>query len=197
MFPFPKLRRLRQAQDLECYASTYTEYSGLGVPMAYLQKSENRVYGIYRKGELIGGFILATGSCMRTLEVFAQADARKELYDMIGAATNFTEITCFWIAADYRKNQLLNTYVWLALAISLRRFSKPGILFGTCSTSLARLYGVTPKSKLIHRDRINNKPTYIFRSERSSSLRGFFQILQFKWSRMRKIKEQRKAKALV
>ncbi|MCB0628601.1 MAG: hypothetical protein R2824_04450 [Saprospiraceae bacterium] len=92
--------------------------------------------------------------------------------------------------------QYANTYVWLALAYCLRRFGTPKILFGTCSSSLARLYGVTPKSVLIHRDRMNGKRTYIFRSERSVSLQGFMEILRFKLSRTAKIRHHRQTQPI-
>jgi len=193
MYNIPQIKRLQSQNDLQQYASIYCECSGLPVPMEYLSSASNRVYGVFLKKKMIGGFILGRGSSMRTLEVFAQPEARLKLYQSIGPVTDFTEITCFWIAADLRKNTALNTFVWLALAFCLRRFGTPRILFGTCSSSLARLYGVTPKSVLIHRDRMNGKRTYIFQSERSVSLQGFMEILRFKLSRTARISKNRQS----
>lgn len=196
MFRVPQIKRLQSRNDLQQYASTYFDCSGLPVPAEYISSPGNRVYGVFFKKKMIGGFILGQGTSMRTLEVFAQAEARLNLYRSIGPVSDFTEITCFWIDPAYRKNTVLNTYTWLALAFCLRRFGTPKILFGTCSSSLARLYGVTPKSELIHRDRINGKRTYIFQSERSVSLQGFIEILRFKLSRTARIRKQRQANPL-
>lgn len=194
MLKIPQLKRLKNQTCLEEYATTYFQCSGLPVPIEYISSPDNRVYGIFLRGEMIGGFILGKGDSMRTLEVFAQPAARFELYRSIGPVSDFTEITCFWIAPAHRQNTALNTYVWLALAFCLRRFGTPKILFGTCSSSLARLYGITPKSELIHLDRVNGKRTYIFQSERAVSLQGFLEILRFKWSRTTRIRKHKQAR---
>lgn len=196
MLRIPQLKRLQSETNLHLYASTYFDCSGLPVPAEYISSSDNRVYGVFLKKKMIGGFILGQGTSMRTLEVFAQAEARSKLYQSIGPVSDFTEITCFWIDPAYRKNTALNTFTWLALAFCLRRFGTPRILFGTCSSSLARLYGVTPKSELIYRDRMNGKRTYIFRSERSVSLQGFMEILRFKLGRTAIIRKQRQTRAV-
>ena len=193
MLRIPQLKRLQSQNDLHQYAATYFDCSGLPVPMEYISSPGNRVYGVFLKRKMIGGFILGQGTSMRTLEVFAQPEARLNLYQSIAPVSDFTEITCFWIDPAFRKNTALNTYVWLALAFCMRRFGTPKILFGTCSSSLARLYGVTPKSELIHRDRINRKRTYIFQSERSVSLLGFMEILRFKLGRTARIHKHRQA----
>lgn len=194
MLHIPQIKRLQSQNDLQQYADTYFDCSGLPVPTEYISSPGNRVYGVFIKKRMIGGFILGQGNSMRTLEVFAQAEARLKLYQSIGPVSDFTEITCFWIDPAYRKNTALNTFTWLVLAFCLRRFGTPKILFGTCSSSLARLYGVTPKSELIHRDRINGKRTYIFQSERSVSVQGFLEILRFKLSRTVRIRKQKQAR---
>jgi hypothetical protein len=194
MLHIPQIKRLQSQNDLQHYADTYFDCSGLPVPTEYISSPGNRVCGVLIKKRMIGGFILGQGTSMRTLEVFAQTEARLKLYQSIGPVSDFTEITCFWMDPAYRKNTALNTFTWLALAFCLRRFGTPKILFGTCSSSLARLYGVTPKSELIHRDRINGKRTYIFQSERSVSVQGFLEILRFKLSRTVRIRKQKQAR---
>ena len=145
---------------------------------------------------MLGGFILGHGASLRTLEVFAQDNARDHLNKDLGDLRDFTEITCFWINPKHRINTGFNTFIWLSLAYCLKRFGAAKILFGTCSTSLAKLYGVTPKSKLIHQDLIKDRNTYIFQSERKTCLQRFFEILRFKFSRTAKIRRQRQRKAL-
>ena len=137
---------------------------------------------------MVGGFILGKGKILRTLEVFAQGISRSNLYNNIGEVENHTEITCFWISPQFRRNNLLNNFVWLSLAFLLKCFANEKILFGTCSASLAKLYGITPKSKLIHKDVINGKRTFIFQSERRTSLQGFWEILRYKWARQARIR---------
>lgn len=196
MLSTPKIKQLKSESDLQQYAATYFDCSGLPVPMEYISSPDNRVYGVFFKKKMIGGYILGQGSSMRTLEVFAQANAQLKLYQSLGPVSDYTEITCFWIDPTHRKNTSLNTFIWLALAFCLIRFGTSKVLFGTCSSSLARLYGVTPKSKLIHRDRINGKRTYIFQSERSVSIQGFIGILRFKLNRTANIRRHRQSKSL-
>lgn len=194
MFQIPQLKRLQSQTSLQQYAAIYFQCSGLPVPIEYMSSPDNMVYGVFLKGEIIGGFILGKGNSMRTLEVFAQPAARFKLYQSIGPVRDFTEITCFWIAPAHRKNIAINSYIWIRLALCLRRFGTSKILFGTCSSSLACLYGVTPKSELIHQDQVNGKRTYIFQSERSVSLQGFMEVLRFKWSRVARIRRHRQTR---
>ncbi len=191
MINIPYFKRLAKKTQLDQYGKAYFKCSGLPVPNEYLHNPANRVYAVYFRRQMIGGFILGKGQALRTLEVFAQTDARTGLYNSIGNVESFTEITCFWIGSQFRRNTSLNTFIWLSLAFLLRRFANEKILFGTCSTSLARLYGITPKSKLIHRDEVNGKRTFIFQSERRVSLQGFLEILRYKWARQARIRRKR------
>lgn len=192
----PSVKRIRNTAALQQFGQAYLTASGLSVPNEYLSASQNRVYAIYNRSAMIGGFILGKGNRLRTLEVFAQPAARQQLYEEIGTVSDFTEITCFWIAAPFRRSTLLNTFIWLSLAFRLRFFGCPKILFGTCSNSLARLYGITPKSELIHRDRINEKRTYIFQSARSVCLKGFLEIIRFKLKRTARIRKGRRLRSI-
>ncbi len=191
MIYLPSLKRLQQKGPLDQFAQTYLQCAGLPIPSSYLYDPDNRVYAIYYRQQMIGGFILGQGQSMRTLEVFAQATAREGLYQQLGAISDFTEITCFWISPETRNNTALNTFIWLSLAYSLNRFGTPKILFGTCSASLARLYGVTSKSQLLHRDFVEGKQTFVFQSERKVSLQGFLEILRYKLLRTVRIKRRR------
>lgn len=196
MISIPFLKRLENKTQLKEYSAMYLRCSGLPIPERYLQNPNNRVYAIQYNNEMIGGFILGKGQSLRTLEVFARPEDRLRLYESLGETSEFTEITCFWIAPKYRKHTSLNTFTWLSLAYTLRRFSNPKILFGTCSASLARLYGVTPKSQLIHKDFVNGKRTFIFQSERKVSVKGFLEILRFKFNRTAKIHRKRQGNPL-
>lgn len=181
---FPRLKKLTNQAELYQYGATYFQCSGLPVPPAYLQRNSNRVYAIYYQQQMIGGFILGKGETLHTLEVFAQPDARQCLYQELGAVSECTEITCFWIAPQHRKNSALNTFVWLCLGFTLTRFGSPNVVFGTCSASLAKLYSTTPKAILIHQDVMNGKNTFIFRGDRQVSVRAFADILRHKWNRL-------------
>lgn len=196
MITLPTLSRLESQASLDSYAATYFQSSGLPIPEDYLINQNNRVYGIFLKRQLIGGFILGKGDELRTLEVFANGEAREQLYEMLGDVRSFTEITCFWIDPAFRQHTQINNFIWVALAFVLKRFGEKNILFGTCSSSLARLYGITPKSRLIHRDNINGKRTFIFQSKRSNSNIGFWEILRYKWKRTAEIKRHRRVHRL-
>jgi hypothetical protein len=191
MIALPKIKKLKSQSLLQTYGHTYFECSGLSVPQSYLQQPGNRVYAIYLNKQMIGGFILGSGASLRTLEVFARPEAASQLKQQMGPAGDFTEITCFWIAPEFRHHTQLNTFIWLALAFCLKRFGNKKILFGTCSAPLARLYGVTEKSVLIHQDEVMGRRTFIFQSNRSESLRGFLEIIRYKLKRSALIRKHR------
>ena len=187
MITIPSLKRLKSQTQLDYYSETYLKCSGLPIPQVYINNPDNRVYGIFYNNKMIGGFILGKGQTLRTLEVFAQPDARRRLYDSVGEIHECTEITCFWIDPKFRKNPYLNTYTWICLAIMLKCVGNKKVIFGTCSASLAKLYSTTSKSVLIHKDVVNGKPTFIFRGDQQVSLIGFFEVLRHKWSRMARV----------
>ncbi|GAB4404969.1 MAG: hypothetical protein OHK0039_05590 [Bacteroidia bacterium] len=193
----PRLQKLTSQTELSQYGATYFQCSGLAVPAAYLDSASNRVYGIRYNKEMIGGFVLGQGETLRTLEVFAQPDARHRLYHELGSASACTEITCFWIAPGFRRNTALNTFVWLCLGFTLSRFGASQVIFGTCSASLAKLYSATPRALLIHRDVVNGKNTFIFRGDRQVSWQAFAEILRYKWARLAHIRIHRTSQVRV
>ncbi len=80
----------------------------------------------------------------------------------------------------YRKNTWINTLNWVAMAIAVKKYALPNLLFGTCSLGLARLYATSQKAELIARDRVNRRNTYIFRAKKENSLIGFANIIKAK-----------------
>ncbi|MEM1217883.1 MAG: hypothetical protein AAGH79_03190 [Bacteroidota bacterium] len=189
----PHLKQVKQAKELEQYSQTYEQYAGLPIPTTYLNNPHNRIFACYHQNKMIGGFILGQGERLRTVEVFAEEKARGPLYQRFAPIHTYTEITCFWMSPTIRKHTLLNTFVWLALTYCMQRYSNAHILFGTCSTPLARLYGITEKSRLIHQDVMEGKRTYIFESAKKESLLGFLEILRYKLKRSFRIQKGKKA----
>ncbi|MCB0525644.1 MAG: hypothetical protein H6576_08820 [Lewinellaceae bacterium] len=182
-----KLFQIRDTEKLQSFSEIYFSCSGLPIPDEYLFNQQNRVFGIYRNNEIIGGFILGKGTEYRTLEVFAGDNERRNLYEGLDQKLMPTEICCFWIKREYRTKTLANLYVWLCMAYALKRYGTPYFLFGTCSRSLAKLYSSTPKSILIHTDHIRHKDTFIFWAKRSTCISGVLEIIRFKLNRVFKI----------
>lgn len=193
MFHLPHFRRIKDGESLAYYASEYADCSGLPVPRNYLQASENHVFGIFWKKQLIGGFILGAQANFRSLQCFAKEDQHAALQLQMGAADQYSEICCFFIKSQYRTHMKLNLFVWLSLTYAIRRFGRTKLLFGTNKVPLARLYGQTHRSRPFHEDRINGQRTFLFVSERKHSVRGMLEIIRFKIKRFRRI--QRRATA--
>ena len=181
MFNLPILKRLEKQSALATYAAVYQQCSGLNVPQDYLQN--NQVFGIEIKGKLIGGFILGCGAPLRTVDYFARKENQYDLYEQIGAPNTFTEICCFWIDPVYRTKTLINYFVWVCMAYTLKRFGKENIIFGTNSRRLAALYSTTAKSIFLHSDKIGPKRTFIYVAKRKTALRGILEIVYFKFKR--------------
>ncbi len=172
-------KRLLPEQQL-LFRQLYHDLSGLDIPGSFL--CENRVYGFYHRSRLIGGFILAENPALRTIEVFAQCDNRSPLYSKINDLGRCTEVCCFWMSLAYRKRAGVNAYAWLVMALyGSLRFRSKMILFGTNSTGLAKMYAYPKNSLLFHRDRIEDKETYIFIAKRIHFFAGVFTIV---WSKL-------------
>lgn len=182
MFTIPSFNILRSTNSRNQYAELYEQSSGLPIPQNYLHDPANRVFGIVRDRELVGGFILGEGAELRTVKVFAACADQAAINSMTGSVGERTEITCFWISAAVRKETLLNRFIWISMAYALTRYSKSTIVFGTCSRGLARLYATSQRSILLNRDRVNGKPAFIFRAQKRDAVAGFCNILTFKSS---------------
>jgi hypothetical protein len=182
MFTLPSFNILRSTQSRNQYAERYEKSSGLPIPQDYLHDPANRVFGVVRDRELVGGFILGEGVALRTVKVFAAKADQTAINNLAGSAGERTEITCFWIGATVRKEVLLNRFIWLSMAYALTRYAKQTIIFGTCSRGLARLYATSQRVSLLNRDRVNGKPAFIFQAEKREAIAGFCNILTFKSS---------------
>lgn len=179
----PKFKQITDKNQLKAYSKKYFACSGLPIPEEYMINPINRVYAIFWKGDLIGGFILGRDTNFRTIQFFAKEHKQEGVIAQLGDLNKYTEICCFWIQRKYRTNTFLNMFVWLCMTYALRMHGTQYFLFGTCSRSLARLYGQTSKSIQIHRDRINNKATFIFRAHRSTCVTGMLEIISHKLKR--------------
>lgn len=180
---FPTLNQITTKDTLNAYSEMYFNCSGLPIPEEYMSNKMNRVFAINWKNQLIGGFILGRDTNFRTLQFFARPEKQASVISQLEELTKYTEITCFWIKKENRTSTLLNIFIWLSMTYALRMYGTKYFLFGTCSRSLARLYGQTSKSIQIHRDRINNKSTFIFKAHRSSCVTGMLEIISHKIKR--------------
>ncbi len=182
MFYLPKFKKINTAQELDVFAATYTLCSGFDVPRGYYEN--NQVFAIYWKSRMMGGFVLGTGSVLRTLEVFIGDESRESMYQRVNASVAHTEMCCFWIDPSTRKKTWLNFFVWFCVAFALRVYGNPQLIFGTNSVRLAALYAASPKCELIHQDFRNQKQTFVFTGPRRHCLLGVAQILVYKLKRV-------------
>lgn len=185
----PQLKQITDTAALAQFGNTYSSFSGLPVPSSYLEN--NRVFAIYYKGDMIGGFILATGSDFRTINCFAKPTAHAELHEKMGNLATYTELCCFWIDVKYRSKTAVNMFIWMSMSYALKKYGTQYLLFGTCSKGLARLYSATEHSILIHKDRINRKHTFVFVAQRKHSIVGISQIVLHKVKRMLQMQVKR------
>lgn len=193
----PQLRQIETTNERRNFAEVYLKSSGLPIPDSYLYHANNRIFGIYWKQTLIGGFILGNGPDFRTIALFAQPEEQPEIYEGLEERSSYTEICCFWIKREYRTKTALNIFVWLSMTYALKFYGTTYFLFGTCSRSLAQLYGQTSKSILIHEDVVKKKQTFIFWAKRSSCVAGMLEIIGYKLRRTFKITRQRKVTAAI
>ncbi|MEM9548455.1 MAG: hypothetical protein AAGA77_20895 [Bacteroidota bacterium] len=190
---FPTLQQITAKDKLDTFSKMYFSCSGLPIPKEYMTNEKNRVFAIYWRKKIIGGFILGRDTNFRTIQFFAKQEKQQSVISKLEELEKYTEITCFWIGRKNRTNTFLNIFVWLSMTYALRMYGTEYFLFGTCSRSLARLYAQTPKSIQIHRDRINKKATFIFKAHRSTCVTGMLEIISHKVKRIIKTSAPQKA----
>lgn len=186
----PKFKKINNTQELDVFASTYTECSGFSVNRDYYEN--NQVFAIYWHNRMVAGFVLGQGKTLRTLEVFVGIESRPVLYQRVEeTALAHTEMCCFWIVPDLRKKTMLNFYVWYCVAFALHVYGSKQLIFGTNSVRLAALYSTAAQAGLIHSDFLNQKQTFVFSGPRKYCLLGVAQILWYKFKRIMKIATKR------
>lgn len=190
MYTIPKFKKLSTDQELHFFATTYEQNSGLPVPMAYLQ--DNHVFGIYLRKKMIGGFILGSGQHLRTVQFFAAKEKHQELFQRMEPLESYTEICCFWIERAYRRKTIINYFIWVSMALSLKKYGTKNIIFGTQSSRLAALYSATDKSVFLHSDKIKNRQTFIYVARKKGCVTGILQIVYYKFKRLLHIVKKRK-----
>ena len=113
------MKLLTSQEAFQNFQSAYEACSDLAVPLTYLQ--QGKVYGLYKGGAMISGYVIASSEQLRTVEVFSSLENRQSIYTELGNSENYCEVCCFWIDKTYRKNWLLNIRCWLAMAATVER----------------------------------------------------------------------------
>lgn len=106
---------------LEAFRQAFEEASGNQVSMDYLQNA--RVIGLYRRGRMIGGFVLNRGPALRYAGMLGEhADKLPCRLDEV------TEITCYFLT---ERSPFLSSLAGLIIAFECWRSGSPYILAGT------------------------------------------------------------------
>lgn len=164
-------------EEYQIFKNNYEKNSGLHLPMEYLENSD--VYIFKRKNLIVGGFVLGKKNPLRTVDVFISKDNHKQ-FSHYFSSNKFCEICCFWIDRNLRKRAYYNAKFWLMMAYTIKKQEKEFILFGTNSGGLAKMYGLPKNSLLLHKDKINNKDTFVFLGRRKDIMGGIWEIVKSK-----------------
>lgn len=171
------MKKLKTIQDLLLFKSKYEKLSGLNLPLNYLENAD--VYAFKKKGKLIGGFILSIRRPYRTIDIFISESKLKTISSLF-KDPKYCEVCCFWIERRFRKRSFYNAKFWLQLAYKIQTQSKDVILFGTNSRGLAKMYGFPSVSLLFHKDRIQDRDTFVFIARRKDFILGILEIVYSK-----------------
>lgn len=129
------LTRLDGDAELIEYRERYAALSGYRVPLDYLRRSA--VYGLYRRGVLVGGVVMATDWPLRTLARIPE-DRRPAVAALLPAG-DVVELTCLWLAPELRHG-LRSAPLWAGLFSEMGRQGRAHALFGTEAPGLQKLY---------------------------------------------------------
>lgn len=106
---------------LEAFRQAFEQASGNKVSMDYLANA--RVIGLYRKGQMIGGFVLNRGPELRYAGMLEE-----HVEKLPCGLEEVTEITCYFLT---EKSPFLCSLAGLVIAFECWRSGSPFILAGT------------------------------------------------------------------
>jgi short-subunit dehydrogenase len=128
------LHRITEVGDLDEFAEAYERASGYRVSPEYLGRA--LVFGLRRRGRLVGGVVMTAEAPLRTL-TRVPAPQRAQIAAAVGNDT--VELTCVWLDPAYRSG-LVSALFWYGLFLETGRRGVRHVLFGTESESLQRMY---------------------------------------------------------
>jgi short-subunit dehydrogenase len=128
------LQRITDAADLAEFAHAYELASGYHVSQDYLCRA--LVFGLRRRGRLVGGVVMTAEAPLRTL-IRIPEPQRHEVAARVGDDT--VELTCVWLDRAYRSG-VVSALFWYGLFQETGRRGVRHVLFGTESESLQRMY---------------------------------------------------------
>lgn len=145
----------------------YKIVSGLDIPKSYLLT--RKVYGVYQRDVLIGGFIIGDLTPFRTLKVFASEEAGSELISKFNRI-KCIELTCVW-GEKSKMNAFLGSLYWLEIGRIIQMQKAEMVLFGTNKEGLKKnIYDLLIKTRIVSNEHINGINNYVYISVRKYML---------------------------
>lgn len=170
-----KLTQLKNRHELAKFGQTYQGLSGIEVPIEFLESSDVLEFSV--SGKPLAGFVLShSKSKVRTLDYFVSDKYRPSLSKKLGLLENYSELCCFWISPEIRRNGLKIIEIWVRMAISVRQRCNKEVLFGTNSKKLAVIYGYPKTAVLIHKDSVNKRKCFVFIGQKKHFVPGLIRI---------------------
>lgn len=171
------MKKLEKISQLKSFKAKYESISNLRLPLHYLRSE--CVFGFFKKGELVGGFILGNQKEHRTIQAFVEEEQQESLLSFLGQ-NDCVEVCCFWMKKTVRKKKLFNLMVWLKMGMQVYFRQEPYVIYGTNLRGLAKMYGYPKPSILIHQGFVNGKNTFVFLAKRKDFIKGTLEILKSK-----------------
>ncbi|HEX6499109.1 MAG TPA: SDR family NAD(P)-dependent oxidoreductase [Micromonosporaceae bacterium] len=131
----PVLHQLIDAREIEEFAEAYHRASGYPVPLDYLHRC--LVFGMRRRGRLIGGVVVTGEAPLRTFARIPQP--HRAAVEAAVDGTGTVELACVWIDRAHRSG-LRSALFWYGLFLESGRRGARHVVFGTESESLRRMY---------------------------------------------------------
>gem|GEM_PF-302359 len=131
----PVLHRLTEQADIDEFVSSYERASGYRVPLDYMHRG--LVFGMRRRGRLIGGVVMTGEPPLRTL--IRVPEAARAAVAAAFDERDTVELTCVWIDRAHRSGWR-SALFWYGLFLETGRRGVRHVLFGTESENLHRMY---------------------------------------------------------
>ncbi len=178
-----KIRLLSHKTDLLSYSEKYKKIGSsleVGTPVVPLEYlSNNLVYGFYKNGQQVAGFIIGINAPFRSIEIFTPSELRETLMVFLNNGHEVCELAGFWIQDDCT-DFFDNIFIWNSVRQKINIKGKKFFMGGTFVKGMANLCSFASYAHLICTGKVNDKPSWVIITWTRYAIVSLLQVIIYK-----------------
>lgn len=141
---------LSQDSEIDHFLECFKKYVNVKLPAAYAKSGD--VIGVFKGGEMIGGYMLITKGPFRSM-AFVPDEIKKNLPTLRECSrTDFVEVNGFWVSEAYRRShESLQMWLKLRKDILATKASYLLLFYNAQAKGLSQFYEKAMNPRLVYR----------------------------------------------